>query len=462
LNKYIKVLFTRTNGVGSGTELSAPLLIANTGTSCSAAIQTRIPAFRIDWNTNSGIGYMNPQYGYYGSTITLYPNILRRDGYSFSGWNTKADGTGTTYADQDTFKIGESDVVLYAQWKLIQTKPTITWATPIAIEEGTALSSLQLNALASVPGTYTYLPALGTILPVGKNVLKVTFVPTDPKYLTIEAPVELEVLAKAKVIWINPASVTEGTPLTGVQLNATASLPGTFTYSPAAQTVLTTGKQALKVVFTPTDSRLGSVNAAVVIEVTAIIPAPPVSPTYSVAGPQKTTIIWGPGINAAKYSVLVDGRSVCNVVEQTCDVSSLLGPKDVVTVTSVANNGNQSSAVQATYVAPSTPQVLTTINFDSAKSVVKTSELAKLRAFASIVKSAGYTTLTVYGHTDSMTGVDNQKLSINRADATIAYLKKLLPGVTFSVSGFAASEPVADNSTAEGKAANRRAEIFIP
>jgi outer membrane protein OmpA-like peptidoglycan-associated protein len=102
------------------------------------------------------------------------------------------------------------------------------------------------------------------------------------------------------------------------------------------------------------------------------------------------------------------------------------------------------------------------VNFDSAKSVIKTTESTKLRAFASIVKAAGYTSLTVYGHTDSDSGVDNQKLSVARANATITYLKKLLPGVTFVVSGFAASEPVGDNTTTEGKASNRRAEIFIP
>jgi flagellar motor protein MotB len=58
--------------------------------------------------------------------------------------------------------------------------------------------------------------------------------------------------------------------------------------------------------------------------------------------------------------------------------------------------------------------------------------------------------------------MDNQKLSVARANSTIAYLKKLLPNVKFVRSGFAAGEPVADNSTTEGKAANRRAEVFIP
>jgi flagellar motor protein MotB len=70
--------------------------------------------------------------------------------------------------------------------------------------------------------------------------------------------------------------------------------------------------------------------------------------------------------------------------------------------------------------------------------------------------------LTVYGHTDSVGGVDNQKLSVARANAAITYLKKLLPGVTFERSGIAASEPVGDNSTDGGKASNRRAEIRIP
>jgi hypothetical protein len=42
--------------------------------------------------------------------------------------------------------------------------PTITWNTPASITYGTALSSTQLNATASVPGTFAYSPAAGSIL----------------------------------------------------------------------------------------------------------------------------------------------------------------------------------------------------------------------------------------------------------------------------------------------------------
>jgi outer membrane protein OmpA-like peptidoglycan-associated protein len=300
---------------------------------------------------------------------------------------------------------------------------------------------------------------------VGKQVLKVTYVPTDAKYETIEATVEIEVLAKAKVTWANPASIVEGTALSSAQLNATASVPGTFTYEPKDGTLLTPGKYTLKVTFTPTDSRVSPATAEVTIEVTAkpvVIPAAPVSPSYSVSGSPKTTITWGAGKDAATYTVLVDGKNACSVAALTCEVATLLGPKNVVTVTSVATSGKTSAAVPATYVAPAASQVLAVVNFDTAKSVIKATESAKLRAFAATIKETGYTTLTVYGHTDSVSGIDNQKLSVARANATITYMKKLLPGVTFVVSGFAASEPVADNATAEGKAANRRAEIFIP
>lgn len=47
---------------------------------------------------------------------------LKRDGYTFDGWNTKADGSGTSYKAGDTLKVSKStpNVELYAKWKQVK------------------------------------------------------------------------------------------------------------------------------------------------------------------------------------------------------------------------------------------------------------------------------------------------------------------------------------------------------
>ena len=69
--------------------------------------------------------------------------------------------------------------------------------------------------------------------------------------------------------WNPPTDFAAGTTLTAAQLNATASVPGTFVYAPAAGTVLTTGPgQTLRVTFTPTDiATYASVTKSVAINV---------------------------------------------------------------------------------------------------------------------------------------------------------------------------------------------------
>jgi hypothetical protein len=56
---------------------------------------------------------------------------------------------------------------------------TVNWATPAAITYGTALSATQLDATASVAGTFTYTPSAGTVPKAGKQTLSVAFKPTD-------------------------------------------------------------------------------------------------------------------------------------------------------------------------------------------------------------------------------------------------------------------------------------------
>jgi hypothetical protein len=134
--------------------------------------------------------------------------------------------------------------------------PTITWNAPAAIVYGTALSNAQLSATANVPGTFAYTPAAGTTLKAGKQMLSATFTPTDAKtYSAATASVQLTVNQAAPTItWATPAPIATGTALSAAQLNATASVPGSFMYNPAVGAVLAAGTQQLTAVFSPTDT----------------------------------------------------------------------------------------------------------------------------------------------------------------------------------------------------------------
>ncbi len=112
--------------------------------------------------------------------------------------------------------------------------PPITWATPAPIPYGTALSAAQLNATTTVPGTFSYSPAAGTVLTAGQHTLTVVFVPNDTAdYSSATASVTLTVSQLTPILsWAAPAPVPAGTVLGATQLNATANVPGTFTYTP--------------------------------------------------------------------------------------------------------------------------------------------------------------------------------------------------------------------------------------
>jgi hypothetical protein len=63
---------------------------------------------------------------------------------------------------------------------LPKVTPTVTWPAPATIAFGSALGNGQLNATASVPGTFVYTPPAGTVLPVGNGqTLSVAFTPTN-------------------------------------------------------------------------------------------------------------------------------------------------------------------------------------------------------------------------------------------------------------------------------------------
>ena len=118
---------------------------------------------------------------------------------------------------------------------IFQQVPVITWATPANIVYGTPLSGVQLDASSTLPGTFTYSPVAGTVLPTGPQKLSVTFTPTDMiDYSTATASVTLTVIPGTPTITIkssaNPIFLDSGVSFTASLPAFASSETGTMTF----------------------------------------------------------------------------------------------------------------------------------------------------------------------------------------------------------------------------------------
>lgn len=103
------------------------------------------------------------------------------------------------------------------------------------------------------------------------------------------------------------------------------------------------------------------------------------------------------------------------------------------------------------------------ISFDSGKSDIKLGFKPILDNFATSLINNANTSITIVGHTDN-TGSDtiNNPLSVNRAASTRDYL--IGRGISINrihIDGRGSHEPITSNDTPEGRAENRRVEIFV-
>jgi len=152
----------------------------------------------------------------------------------------------------------------------------VTWANPAPIVYGTALGATQLNATASVVGTFVYTPASGAVLNAGAGqTLSVNFTPTDTtNYTTTTRTVTID------VTWLPPL-LTGFTPGSGV-IGSTVTLTGTAFTGMAVVTF--NGVSAAYTVVTDT-------------ELTAIVPA------GTTTGPVRVTTPGGTATSSADFHV---------------------------------------------------------------------------------------------------------------------------------------------------------------
>ena len=110
---------TAANGSGTDYSPSATFTIENNTTLYAEWIPVGSYTLTYNGNGNTGgnvpVDASSPYAG--GSTVTVLGNSgsLTRTSFSFAGWNTAADGSGTNYNPADTFTIG-ADTTLHARW----------------------------------------------------------------------------------------------------------------------------------------------------------------------------------------------------------------------------------------------------------------------------------------------------------------------------------------------------------
>lgn len=101
----------------------------------------------VSFDANGGTGSMSSMTFGKGDTKNLTANKFTRTGYTFVGWNTKADGTGTSYSDKQSITPTEN-LTLYAQWE--ESKGTGTanghdWVD-LGLPSGTKWATMNLGA----------------------------------------------------------------------------------------------------------------------------------------------------------------------------------------------------------------------------------------------------------------------------------------------------------------------------
>ena len=144
------------------------------------------------------------------------------------------------------------------------------------------------------------------------------------------------------------------------------------------------------------------------------------------------------------------GAVIGNRMDKKAEELAALGAAKVETITDV----NGLEGIKVTFDSG----IL--FGFNSSKLSDESKET--LTKFATAMKDMEQTDITIYGHTDNVGSEEaNQKVSAKRADAVAEYLKKCgMSKDRLITKGMSFSMPVASNDTEEGRAQNRRVEIY--
>lgn len=174
-----------TGSNGSTVQTSVSIAKGSTGNKSYTA-NWRANTYTVAYNANGGSGTTASSSHTYGVAKTLTANAFTRTGYTFKGWNTKADGSGTSYTNSQSVSnltsTNGSTVTLYAQW----TANTYTYNIVYKSSTGKALGT------STVAGTFGSSKSVSAPAKTGyttPSAQTVVFDSTSAKTITFTYPV---------------------------------------------------------------------------------------------------------------------------------------------------------------------------------------------------------------------------------------------------------------------------------
>ena len=393
-------------------------------------------------------------------------SVLSGPGHT-SGSNLIITGVGTVVVAANQAGNGTYAAAQATQQVVVHpATPVITWANPVDIVYGVALSGKQLDAKANVAGKFTYTPAAGTILKPGlAQTLSVSFGPSNTTdYTSATASVTLNVDPATLTVTAKNASMTYGGNLptftygitgfvdgdtaasvvTGSPSLTTAanllSPPGTYPINVSAGTLVA----ANNYVFAFKDGTL-TVKPAVLVEA-----ATNLSMAYGSAVPPLTYTLTG-FLNGDNQALATTGTPLLST---TATPASIVGsyPIDITAGTLAATNYSFTFRNGTLRIAKATPTIIwpasAAIPYGTALSALQqdaTSTVVGSFAYnpvAGTVLGGGTHTLKVtFTPTDTVdyaTAAASVSLLVNPALQTITFTQPTTP-VTYGVKPMALS-----------------------
>ena len=109
--------------------------------------QWTVNTYTVSYNANGGANAPSSASAVMDSTVTVAgAGSMTRSGYTFAGWNTAANGSGTARSAGSTFTMGAANVTLFAQWTYVLVAQSITFATPTARTYGDGQFAMMATA----------------------------------------------------------------------------------------------------------------------------------------------------------------------------------------------------------------------------------------------------------------------------------------------------------------------------